>query len=169
MKKYFIVIMFLIIICSIFSIEIKDSTKSKTYNIALSYGNAKRGTIGGSIGIGKVQHFDKSTNELTANFHYLMNSDYFVTGIYGQINSYRNKQRNGLFSLIMVGLDYSKGKYKPISFGGSYGTEKFEGIFPNIAIGCGFSMKLSQNNRMLIYIDLGLKKTISNLYVSIIF
>jgi hypothetical protein len=165
MKKYFIVIIFLFIICSILCVEIPDSTQAKTYNVTLSLGIAS----GGSIGIGKIQHFEKATKEFTANFHYLMNSDYLVTGIYGQINSYRNKQRKGLFTLIMVGLDYSEGKYKPISFGGSYGTKKFEGIFPNIAIGCGYSMKLSQNNRMLIYIDLGLKKTISNLNISITF
>ena len=165
MKKYLIVIVFLFIICSILCIEIPDSAKAKTSNVTLSLGIAS----GGSIGIGKIQHFASSTKEITANIHYLMNSDYFVTGVYGQINSYENKQRSGLLALIMVGLDYSEGKYNPINIGGSYGTKKFKGILPNIAVGFGYSMKLSQNNRMLIYIDLGLKKTISNLNISINF
>ncbi len=171
MKKYFIVIMFLIIICSIFSIEIQDSTKVKTYNVTLSLGIA----CGGSIGIGKTQHFDRSTKELTANFHYLINSDYFVTGIYGQINSYGNKQRVGFFTLFRAGIDYTKGKQKPFAFvpggpnEGDYDKKKFEGTFPNLVIGCGFSRRLSQNIRMLIYVDLGLKKTFSNFNVSINF
>lgn len=165
MKKYVILIVFLLTIRSIFSVEVPNNTKMRTYNINLSYGIAS----GGSIGIGKIQYFEKKTKEITVNFHYLMNSDYFVTGIYGQINSYRNRQRKGFFTLLMAGLDYSKGEKIPISFGGAYRLEKFEGIIPNIAIGCGYSMKLSQNNRVLIYLDLGLKKTISNLNVAISF
>lgn len=173
MKKYIIVFVFLLIMHSIFCIKIPDSTKVKTYNVTLSLGIAS----GGSIGIGKIQHFEKTTKELTVNFHYLMNSDYFVTGIYGQINSYRNKQRVGFFTLFRAGLDYTKGKeYQNPIFGipggpneGDYDKKKFEGIFPNLVIGCGYSIKLSQNKRMLIYLDLGIKKTFSNLNVSVTF
>ena len=157
----------------ILSIEIPDSTKVKTYNVTLSLGIAS----GGSIGIGKIQNFEKTVKELTANFHYLINSDYFVTGVYGQINSYKNKQRVGFFTLFRVGLDYTKGReYQNPIFGISggpdeddYNKENFEGLFPNLVIGCGYSIKLSQNNWMLIYIDLGLKKTFSNLNVSVTF
>lgn len=173
MKEKIIIFALLLIITSIFGIEIPDSTKVKTYNVTLSLGIAS----GGSIGIGKIQHFEKTTKELTVNFHYLMNSDYFVTGIYGQINSYRNKHRVGFFTLFRAGLDYTKGKEYQIPFfgihggpnEGDYDKKKFEGTFPNIVIGCGYSIKLSQYNRMLIYLDLGLKKTFSNLNVSVTF
>lgn len=165
MKKYVIIIVFLSMMCSIYSVEFQGNTKTRIHNINLSYGIAS----GGSIGIGKIQHFEKSTKEITANFHYLKNSDYFVTGIYGQINSYRNEQRKGFFTLLIIGLDYSKGEYVPISFGGNNRPEKFESTIPNFAIGCGCGLRLSPNNRMLIYFDLGLKKTISNLNLSITF
>lgn len=172
MKKYFIVIMLLLIMCSILCIEIPDSKNVKTYNGTLSLGIAS----GGSIGIGETQHFEKTTNDLTVNFHYIMNSDYFVTGVYYQINSYRNKQRIGFFTLITGGVDYTKGKDKPFIFPGVIGGPsdddeyvKFEGIFPNLLIGCGYSIKLSQNKRMLIYIDLGIKKTFASLNISITF
>ncbi len=157
----------------IHSVEIPYSTKVRTYNINLSLGDA----CGGSIGIGKIQNFEKTAKELTANFHYLINSDYFVTGVYGQINSYRNKQRVGFFTLFRAGLDYTKGReYQNPIFGipggpneGDYDKKKFEGTFPNLVIGCGYGLMLSQNNRMLIYLDLGLKKTFSNLNISITF
>ena len=161
--------MFLFISYPIFSVEFPDNAKAKTYNLTLSLGIAS----GGSIGIGKVQYCERSTKELIANFHYLINSDYFVTGIYGQINSYRNKQRVGFFTLFRAGVDYTKGEKKLLIIFGPYegdnDKKKFEGIFPNLVIGCGYSIKLAQNNRMLIYVDLGLKKTFSNLNLSITF
>ena len=169
MKKHIIVLSFLLIFYPIFSIEILDDTKTRIYNVNLSLGTAS----GGSIGIGKIQYCERSTKELIANFHYLINSDYFVTGIYGQINSYRNKQRVGFFTLFRAGVDYTKGEKKLLIIFGPYegdnDKKKFEGIFPNLVIGCGYSIKLAQNNRMLIYVDLGLKKTFSNLNVSVNF
>lgn len=169
MNKCKLVLFLLLMTFPIFSIEIPDSTKMRTNNVNLSYGFVS----GGSIGIGKIQHFGKSTKEITANFHYQMNSDYFVTGVYGQINSYRNKQRVGFFTLFRAGVDYTKGEKKLLIIFGPYegdnDKKKFEGIFPNLVIGCGYSIKLSQNNRMLIYLDLGLKKTFSNLNLSVTF
>ena len=173
MKKHIIIIIFLLVISTIFGIEIPDSTKVKTYNVTLSLGIAS----GGSIGVGKIQHFGRTTKEITANFHYQMNSDYFVTGVYGQINSYRNKQRVGFFTLFRAGLDYTKGReYQTPIFGipggpdeDDYNKENFEGLFPNLVIGCGYSIKLSQNKHMLIYLDLGIKKTFSNLNLSVTF
>ena len=171
MKEYILVIIFLLILSPILSIDIPDSSKVNTYNTTLSLGIAS----GGSVGVGKIQHFERSTKESTINFHYHMNSDYFVTGVYGQINSYGNKQRVGFFTLFTAGVDYTKGERKPFVFvpGGpnedDYDMEKFAGIFPNIALGCGYSKKLSQNNRMLIYIDFGFKKTITNLNLSVSF
>ncbi|MEA2096948.1 MAG: hypothetical protein U9P73_09690 [Candidatus Cloacimonadota bacterium] len=171
MKNIVMVFIFCLIIHPILSVEIPDSTKVKTYNINLSYGNAS----GGSIGIGRIQHFEKSTKEITANFHYLMNSDYFVTGVYGQINSYKNKQRVGFFTLFRAGLDYTKGEKEPFVFviGGpnpsDYDMQKFEGTFPNLVIGCGYSVQLSSNNRTLIYFDLGIQKTFANLNLSVTF
>ena len=175
MKKNIIVSFFSLIIFSIFSIEVSDSAKINTSNINVSYSNVSRGTINGSIGIGKIQYFEKSTKEITANFHYQINSDYFVTGVYGQVNSYRNKQRVGFFTLFKAGLDYTKGEQKPFVFvigrpnEGDYDKKKFEGTFPNLVIGCGYSIKLSRSSRMLIYIDLGIQKTFSNLNLSVTF
>ena len=173
MKKFVIIIVFLLTMLPILSIEVIDNTEMKTYNVNLSYGDAS----GGSIGIGKIQHFKRSTKEITTNIHYLKCEDYFVTGIYGQINSYRNKQRKGFFTLLTWGLDYTKGEGKPFIFPGVIGGPneddeepvKFEGIFPNIVIGCGYSIRMSKNYRMLIYLDLGIKKTITNLNISISF
>jgi len=173
LKEYILVIIFLLILSPILSIDIPDSSKVNTYNTTLSLGIAS----GGSIGVGKIQHFERSTKESTINFHYHINSDYFVTGVYGQINSYGNKQRVGFFTLFTAGVDYTKGKeYQNPIFGipggpneGDYDMEKFAGIFPNIAVGCGYSKKLSQNNLMLIYIDFGFKKTITNLNLSVSF
>ncbi len=153
----------LTIVSPIFCSEIKKNTT--TYNIGLSLGLAS----GGSIGIGKIQYFERSTKEITYNCHYLQNSDYYVTGVYCQINHFRNRQRKGFFTLLVAGIDYTKGEYLPISFGGTNGTEKYKRIIPNIALGCGYSIKLSPYNRMLIYLDLGLKKTISNLNLTISF
>ena len=173
MKKHVISIVYLLMTLPILSLEVPDNTKTKIYNLNLSLGFAS----GGSIGIGKIQHFEKSTKEITANFHYIQNSDYFVTGVYGQINSYRNKQRKGFFTLLTGGIDYTKGKeYQNPIFGipggpneGDYDKKKFEGIFPILTIGCGYSFWLSQRSRILIYLDLGIKKTFSNLNVSISF
>ncbi len=173
MKKIVIVFAFLLLITSIFSIGSPDSTKENTSNITLSLGIAS----GGSIGVGKIKHFERTTKEITSNFHYQKNSDYYVAGVYGQITSYRNKQRVGFFTLFMAGLDYTKGQeYQNPIFGipgGSdeddYDKKKFEGIFPNLVIGCGYSIKLSQNKRMLIYLDLGIKRTFSNLNLSVTF
>ena len=152
-------------------IEVPNS--SKTYNLNLSLGLAS----GGSIGIGKIQHFERSTKEITANLHYLKCKDFYVIGIYGQINSYRNKHRKGLFTLLTGGIDYTKGKEYQIPIvgipggpnEGDYDKKKFEGIHPNLTIGCGYSIRLSQSSRMLIYLDLGIKKTVSNLNISISF
>jgi len=171
MRRFIIVFVFLLIISSLLGIEISDNIKVKTYNGTISLGIAS----GGSIGIGKIQQFERSTKEITANFHYQMNSDYFVTGVYGQINSYRNEQRVGFFTLFRSGLDYTKGEKEPFVFviGGpnpsDYDMQKFERIFPNLVIGCGYSIKLSPNNRMLIYFDLGIQKTFANLNLSVTF
>ncbi len=157
----------------ILSIEVPDNTKTKTYNVNLSLGYAS----GVSVGIGGLEYLEKKTKEISANFHYLQNSDYFVTGIYGQINSYRNEYRKGFFTLFMAGLDYTKGKeYQNPIFGnpggpneGDYDKKEFDGIHPNLTIGCGYSFWLSQSSRILIYLDLGIKKTFSNLNISISF
>jgi len=171
MKKHIIIFIFLLVISTIFGIEIPDSTKIKTYNVNLSFGIAS----GGSIGIGKIQHFERSMKELTANFHYLNNSDYYVVGLYNQLNSFRNKKRLGFFTFIKAGLDYTKGEKKPFVFvpGGpnpdDYDMQKFAGLFPIVAIGCGYSIRLSLSNRMLIYFDLGIQKTFANLNLSVTF
>jgi len=171
MKKNIIVLSFLLIFYPIFSIEILDDTKTRIYNVNLSLGTAS----GGSIGIGKIQYCERSTKELIANFHYLINSDYYVIGIYNQLNSFRNKKRLGSFTFIKAGIDYTKGEKKPFVFvpggpnPGDYDMQKFAGIFPILAIGCGFSLSLSQNSRMLIFFDLGIQKTFANLNVSVNF
>ena len=173
MKKHVILIVYMLTTLPILSVEVLDNTKTKTYNLNLSLGLAS----GGSIGIGRIQHFEKKTKEITYNFHYLRNSDFFVTGIYSQINSYRNKHRKGFFTLLMAGVDYTKGKeYQNPIFGihggpneSDYDKKKFEGIHPVLAIGCGYSFWLSQKSRILIYLDLGIKKTFSNLNVAISF
>ena len=171
MKFFVIVFIICFIIHPILSIEIPINKQVITSNINLSLGTAS----GGSIGIGRIQYFERSTKELIANFHYLMNSDYYVVGLYNQLNSFRNKKRLGFFTFIKAGLDYTKGEKEPFVFvpGGpnpdDYDMQKFAGLFPIVAIGCGYSMKLSQNNRMLIYFDLGIQKTFANLNLSVTF
>jgi hypothetical protein len=146
---------------------------TRIYNFGVSLGVAS----GCTMGLGKIQNFEKKSKEITYNYHYLQSSDYFVTGVYYQINTYRNIRREGFFTLLAGGLDYTKGKDKPFVFpgviGGSSGEDdeyaKFEGVFPNIFAGCGYSIKLSQSSRMLIYLDLGIKKTILNLNTIVTF
>ena len=160
---------------------IVKSDKSTIYNINLTYGLAYVGglsfksTPGIGIGIGKIQHFGKSAKEITYNFQYLRNSYYYAVGIYAQMNSYRNKERLGFTSILTTGLDYINGKEIPFCFdpggpsSGDCDLIKIKGFFPNIAIGCGYSIMLSVNSRMLIYLDLGIKKNISNLNIKISF
>ncbi len=171
-EKYIQLVLVLLAITSpIFGYEPTDN--DRIYNFGVSLGVAS----GCTIGLGKIQNFEKKSKEITYNFHYLQNSDYFVTGVYYQINSYRNNQRKGFFTVIAGGLDYTKGKYKPFVFPGVIGGPsedddeyvKFKGIFPNIFVGCGYSIKLSQSYRMLIYLDLGVKKTILNLNTTLLF
>jgi len=163
-------------------LAIVKSDKSIIYNFNLTYGLAYSGgllsferVIGGSIGIGKIQQFDKSTKEITYSFHYLQNSYFYITGIYAQINSYRNSYRTGFVTILTAGLDYIEGKEMPFCFNpggpnsGDCDLIKIKGFFPNIAIGCGYSMMLSVNSRMLIYLDLGIKRNISNLNMTISF
>ena len=171
MKKVFLTVTLILFVVSLFcDEEVIQVTKGfQIHNINISLGVIN----GGSLGIGKIQQFKKSTNEITANFQYKANNDYFVTGIYGQIKSFRSKDRKGFFTLFTAGLDYTKGEeYQNPIFGipggpneGDYDKKKFEGIFPNVTIGCGFSVKLSSNNRLMISLDLGLKKGFASLNV----
>ena len=146
-------------------IQGKQDSKIRSLNISLG------ATYGGSYGFGKFQQNKKSTKEITANFQYKANNDYFLTGIYGQIKSFRNKERKGFFTLLTAGFDYTKGERKPIVFvpGGpnddDYEKEKYEGLFPNLAIGCGFSMKLSLKSRLLLFIDFGIKRDFASLNI----
>lgn len=169
MKKVFLTFVFIMFLISLFGNEKEDTVKHRIYNINIALGN----TNGGSIGIGKIHNFEKSTKEITANFQYKQNNDYFVTGIYGQIKSFKNKDRKGFFTLLTAGVDYTKGEERPFIFPGviggpnegDYDKQKFAGICPNMTIGCGFSIKLSQKKRLLIYLDLGIKKDIASLNV----
>lgn len=170
MRKLILIAALLLINQMIFSIEKPDSTR--TYNVNITYGNAS----GGVIGLGNVKQFGKKTKEFTYNFHYLRNSDYFVTGLFFQMNSYRNKQRTGFFTLLMAGVDYTKGKERPFFFGdpggpneGDYDKVKFAGIHPLFTLGCGYSFWLSPQNRLLLYLDLGVKKTFASLNLAITF
>ena len=178
MKKFIGIIVSLSLISVLFAEELstKENYLKKIAKKHLLYLNLSLGPAsGGSIGIGKIQYSERPTKEITVNFHYLKCKDYFVTGIYGQMNFYRSKQRKGIFTTVTGGIDYTKGEQK-IWFGNIGGPdesdndkEKFEGIYPNLTIGCGYGIKLSQSSRMLIYLDLGFKKTISNLNVAISF
>ncbi|MDO9578681.1 MAG: hypothetical protein Q7J16_12425 [Candidatus Cloacimonadales bacterium] len=171
MRKFILIAALLLINRMIFSTENPDSTR--IYNINITYGYAS----GGVIGIGNVKQFGKKTKEFTYNFHYLKNSDYFVTGIYCQINSYRNKQRTGFFTLLMAGVDYIKGKERISSIIGDPGGPdeedddkvKFAGIHPILTIGCGSSFWISPKNRLLFYLDLGVKATFASLNLAVTF
>ena len=158
------------------------SDKSIIYNFNLTYGLAYNGgllsferVIGGSIGLGKIQQSNKSTKEITYNFHYFKNSYIYITGLYAQMNSYRNAQRTGFVTIFTTGLDYIEGKELLFCFNpggpnsGDCDLIKINGFFPNIAIGCGYSIMLSVNSRMLIYLDLGIKRNISTLNMTISF
>ncbi len=158
------------------------SDKDLIYSFGMSYGLAYMGwwtsleqTIGASIGIGQIQQFKKSTKEITYNFQYLKSPKFYATGIYAQMNSYRNKKRLGFASVLMLGINYTEGKREPLCSnpGGSNPDdckiEKFKGFFPNIAIGYGYSIMLSVNSRMFIYSVLGIKQNTFNLNLKLSF
>ena len=171
MKKVFLTVTLILFVVSLLCDDkvIQSSKGFQIHNFNISLG----ATNGGSIGIGKIQQFKKSTKEITANFQYKANNDYFVTGIYGQIKSFRSKDRKGFFTLLTAGLDYTKGEERPFIFPGviggpnegDYDKQKFEGLFPNITIGCGFSIKLSLEKRLLFFFDFGIKKDFASLNV----
>ena len=169
MKKLILVVSVILFAFSLSCDEkvIKDKKDFKIRNLNISLGL----TYGGSYGFGKIQQFKKSTIEITANFQYKTNSDYFITGIFGQIKSFKNKDRKGFFTFFSGGLDYTKGEQK-LWFGNLGGPNeddnkktKFEGISPNITIGCGSSIKLSLKTRLLISIDFGIKKDFASLNI----
>jgi len=155
--KKLILIVFVIIFAFSLSCDekvIQDKQDFNIYNLNISSG----ATYGGSFGFGKFKQFNKSTKEITANFQYKANKDYFITGLYVQIKSFKNEDRTGSFTLITAGVDYTKGKEKPIIFPGeSEKKRKFDRLFPNLSIGCGLSIKLSLKTRLLFFIDLGIK------------
>ncbi len=166
MYKYIFTIALLMVMQKSFGYEELEIEKKSVRNVNLSFGLAS----GGSIGIGKIQQYGKSTKEMIFNVHYLVNQDYFVTGVYGQINSFRNEHRKGFFTVIIAGLDYNKGESYPLFVYGPDSSEeklKFDGLHPNITLGLGYSIPISQKNRVLFFLDLRFKKTISNLNFSI--
>jgi len=168
-EKYIqLVLVLLAITTPIFGYEPTDN--DSIYNFGVSLGVAS----GCTIGVGKIQDFEKKSKGITYNFHYLQNSDYFVTGFYYQINSYRHNQRKGFFTVIIAGVDYIKGEEEPLIVfnpGGpnqsDYDKRKIDGLFPNLTFGLGYSIPISQKNRFLIFLDLGFKKTITNLNFSV--
>lgn len=168
---YIMIVILLAMTSPIFGDQLAQN--SRIYDFGVSFGVAN----GCTVGLGKILNFEKKSKEITYNLHYLQNSDYFVTGMNVQINSFRNNERNGFFSLFTVGLDYAKGKeYQNPIFGipggpneGDNDKINFERIHPILSIGYGYCMWLSNSSRILIFLDLGIKIGFSNLNIIISF
>lgn len=168
MKKVLFLFISLFLIQLILGNEIANDTelKEKTCNANLSVGLVN----GGSIGYGKIKYREKSTTEFTINLHYHTCHYFYNTGIYSQTNVFRNKQRRGFFYLVAGGFDYTKGETPLFSYGGSTDdTDTYEGFFPNITAGLGYSFPINKHVSWRIYWDIGLKKSISNLNFSVNF
>ena len=170
MKKVIIIIISSFLFQLIFGNEIKNNAdlKEATYNANMSLGLIN----GVSVGYGKIKYDKKSATEYTFNIHYHTCHFFYATGIYSQINIFKNKQRKGIFYLVSGGVDYTKGEslfYYNINGPNNDNKNKYEELFPYVALGLGYSFPIKKQNNWRIYWDIGLKKSISNLNVSINF
>lgn len=170
MKNVIILIISLFLFQVVFGNEAVNDTyvKEKTYNANLSLGLVN----GGSIGCGKIKYTEKSVVEFTLNVHYHTCHYFYNTGIYTQYNIFKNKHRQGFFYVLTGGLDYTEGesifRYNMVDNNDDE-DRKYEGLFPNIAIGIGYSFAINEESSWRIFWDIGVKKSITNLNISINF
>ena len=169
--KIFYVTIFLVCITQLFAIEKNNKLQMDSqhvYKVDLSLGFVN----GLGVGFGKVNKFESRTFENIINYHYHECKYFYATGLSYQINTFKNPQREKFFWTINGGFDYVKGE-EMFSFnpGGNYDEEipTYETIFPNIAIGFGYSFNISNARSFRISWDIGMKRTFSNLNFSLYF
>jgi hypothetical protein len=158
-----------LLIASLLSSENVVLKKNRVFSI-----NAVSGIFhGGAVGIGKTTFTETRAVDTVFYLHYRARKNNYLIGFYGQISTYRNKQRTGFFTLVTGGLDYHKGEslFSVGSIGGSNDDKppKVEGIMPNIAVGLGYSFALSDKVRMPVFIDLGLRRFIASINMGVTF
>jgi len=125
---------------------------------------------GGSLGFGKY-FVNKDIDRMNENIwiiHYnqaenialIEMTTIYDFGVYYQKNCFISTNRNGLFGLLIYGIDCmvqkknKKTTYTPC---------------PNLAVGGGYSVKLSKDTFLRISLDIGIKCLWTNLNLTIIF
>ncbi|MDO9578727.1 MAG: hypothetical protein Q7J16_12660 [Candidatus Cloacimonadales bacterium] len=95
---------------------------------------------------------------------------YRVYGFAYRGNAFVSKnRRSGLYLLLNVGLDYLKfGPLFAAPGGGTSDSGIKSILFPNLAVGLGYSLRIKNNSYLRLEWDIGLKWLGSNLYLSFI-
>ncbi len=114
---------------------------------------------------------DQKFNETILYVHAFDTFSVFkVYGIAIRGNSFISEnKRSGMYLMANVGVDYLQ--YEPFCFdpGGS-NCDDIEDIkskiFPNIAVGLGYSFKIRNNSFFRLELDIGFKCLLSNIYIS---
>ena len=179
MKKKISVVLFIFLITLFYAEEFKKenlnvlASKQKNHFVCLTISPGI--LLGGSIGYGKLLQTKTGIIENIWQLHYHQANDFMATGLLLQANIFGSKERKGFYFLASGGFDYTKRKDLFI-FGNPGGPDegenevkKYQSFFPNIAIGFGYSKKVSSNSYLRISLDLGFKVLISNLNFSYCF
>ena len=169
MKK-FICFIIVIIVCSIAFADENLSTEMDKIPIKKGCFYASLSPIvmhGIYLGYGWTKIDSNSITENIVVLHAKLFLVMATTGISIRVNHFGNLSRKGFYYIINAGVDYgvSTGGFDP---GGSGGKEEYF-VFPNIALGGGYSFKIGKNSFFRISLDVGLKFLASNLYLSFIF
>ena len=168
MKTIFIVIIILYLSAG-FCVDSPPVIGELTYNVNTILGK----TFGGSVGMGKLYNFENSSKMFTGNFQYHANKEYFATGLFWRMHSFSHKDGIGFFYMLTGGVDYAKGIRYPLvlSPGGSSPDDfepiKFKGTYLHATIGGGISFFIFRDIRTLWFVDIGFKKSIASLNVSV--
>jgi hypothetical protein len=127
------------------------------------------------ICLGLVKSTKQSDNRFFESIYYIHAIDTFsiwkVYGIAYRGNAFiSNNKRSGLYLFGNVGIDYLQ--YEPFFAdpGGSSTSDSrlYRRLFPNIALGTGYSIRLKNDSYFRLEWDIGYKWFVSNLYLSFI-
>jgi len=173
------VILFLFFVNLIFAQELSlENSKifaSKQKNHFLCLQISPGLLYGASVGYGKIISTKTAIIENIWQIHYHQGGDFVATGLILQANLFKSKERKGFYFLANGGFDYTKRKHL-FNFGSIGGTEEddneekiYNGFFPNLSLGFGYSKKISKSSYLRISLDIGFKVLISNLNFSYCF
>jgi len=121
------------------------------------------------LGLVKVNKFD---NRIREDIFYLHGFYYRKLQVYGIAlkSNYFKEYRTGLFTSLIIGIDYSHFPLLSLNPGGSTGgTHWMDLAIPTIALGLGYSFQIGDDSYLRISLDAGFKIFLSNLNVTFVF